>query len=208
MIEHVSKMFQEHPEFAKHPWLVIGKGPSFNTGKMKQFIRRKVPCIATINQAANFMKAIDEKADVAFFHDIEPMLDVEPNRAYAYCLPWVPHFRARPDSRTLEQWRNHTVNLRGPICYSYDLSTTGSELTHFKDQPRIESNCFTYESVLQILGHAGVKEIITCGIDGGSARHPYFVGTHQEEKPSSGYDYQFEAEKKWKAKFGLKIQRL
>lgn len=204
MIPHVLEMFEKEPAFAKHAWLICGKGPSFDSAKAIRFMQQNKTCFGTINQTPN--QFIGMKADLAFYHDIEPMLDTEPNRAYAYCLPWWPHFRAKPDARTIEQWAAHTVNLRGPLLYSYDLGTAAGPIRYVQ-RKMIESHCFTYESVLQILGYAGVREIYTLGIDGGSARHPCFVGTHQEEKPAS-YDYQFEAEKRWKALFNLKIQRL
>ncbi len=206
MIEHVSKVFELNPDFVNNPWLVVGKGPSFNAAKAFHFLdigSKNGVRLATINQTPNHLFAL--KADLAFYHDIEPFLDTKPDRMYACCLPWMPHFRARPDIRTIKDWHSHTVNLRGPLCYSYDLSTTKER--NFPDHPLIESVCFTYETVLQILGYAGVKEIVTLGIDGGSARHPSFSETHQEERPES-YDYQFEAEKKWKAKFNLKIVRM
>jgi hypothetical protein len=157
-------------ELGGDEWLVIGKGPSFDEEKSKELSIRKIG----INQAADVVSC-----DVAISNDWTMLqLWKKPQRSYA--LPSFDHYWNDISILKVLEFLKNAKDLSLDNFWQYDLQTNKRSFL-FPERELIHAYVSTYESVLWILGYAGVRKIITTGIDFGSGGtndyHPTFLGT-------------------------------
>jgi hypothetical protein len=97
------------------------------------------------------------------------------NKAEVLVLPWRPHVDFRPSPLTLEllAQENETLRLldeQGRLLW-YNLHSSHDKQG---DSPVIYAEFFSAEAGLDLLAHAGVRQIRSLGIDGGASYSPEF----------------------------------
>lgn len=179
-------------------WLILGKGPSLRRIKFHDFN------VASINQAIEFYSL----TTLAFFTDLEPVLDIDWDVPASVVLPFYPHWNQQTQNRSLKEILSFFKILRDKDyygeLYSYDLLP--SDYKFFPEKPPIRSYLSTAEVVVETLALMGQKHIYTLGIDGGSDRAPQFKNSYRTvEVP---YDGQFVYLKALEKKYGLVLEKL
>lgn len=143
------------------PWLVFGKGPSFERYKNFDLSKYNTLCMNATSTIID--------CDVAHFIDYETYL-----RCFNKCkgkkiiMPLHPHIKFKP--------RQEPIHFPSDRFIYYDLNTWPS-LTTFP--PVIKARYFSSEAVFNILGLIGVKNIFSLGIDGGKR----YAKNFNDEKP-------------------------
>jgi hypothetical protein len=158
-------------ELGGDEWLVIGKGPSFDEEKSKELSIRKIG----INQAANIIPC-----DIAISNDWALLKYWNtPQRAYA--LPSFDHYWNDMSILKVLEFLKNAKDLDLDNFWQFDLYTNKRSFLFEERNQLIHAYNSTYESVLWLLGYAGVRKIITTGIDFGTGGtedyHPKFLGT-------------------------------
>lgn len=196
MIRHILEA-----QFPRKPWLVAGKGPSLRHFKMewcKEFN------VATINQVATLIPG-----QIAMFIDYEPFIESAPYLSVhgnKVVMPWVPHWREKPNSGTLETYLKFDSSLcaleqADRLC-SFDLRTT-QESPRWPAMSVIQAFNSTSEAVIHILALMGERKIYTIGIDGGMARAAQFQKSYRTYDVN--YDGQFAHIEGLSKTYGLSI---
>ena len=152
------------------PWLILGKGPSFS--KRDSFDLKPYRLIS-INHAVR-----EQPVTVAHVIDadvIDACEDVIEKNAKVVVMPWFPHVKNGPGTKTLEETASKSPALgrlkeQGRLLW-YNLST-GREARD--GSPVVPVKFFSGEAVLNLLAAAGVRKIRSLGVDGGAAYSPKF----------------------------------
>lgn len=169
------KHASDHLRFTQadtRPWLIIGKGPSYRKGIAQEY-RDKGYSVVGINEVVNH-----EVCDYGIFNDIGVAANLTPAAIHttsAFYSPAYPHSFLLPDCLRIDQMAEvgMGLSLMKHKLYGYDLSV--SHTRHFEDShPVIVSICSTFESIIWLLAHAGVKQIATSGIDYSQDYHDTF----------------------------------
>lgn len=159
------------------PWLVVGKGPSCG------YISRVDPAryhVLTLNHACRVVEpSIAHFTDLEAFFDCVPTLD---DRKCAYCLPWYPHVGNAVGRKTL--------NDHGPAVRPKglgDLVSYNSSLAHKLPRnaalPDVRVRHFSAVAAFNILALAGIREIASIGVDGGTG---YAEGFDPKDRLANG----------------------
>lgn len=165
--------------------LLLGKGPSYRPTNPDGYL------IMGINHVVREQHV--HIASIIDFSVIDECGDRILQNADAVFMPYYPHFGFRP-SRELPL---ETVSQSHPILsklreegrlFAYNLSTI-HELVG--DSPVIRARFFTSEACVNLLGHLGIKEIRTLGVDGGKERASTFNDLENVNQ-ERGYDAQWE----------------
>jgi hypothetical protein len=148
----------------KKPWLVLGKGPSYqHVGKvnLSEF------WVCSLNHVVR-----EQRVDLAHIIDIDVATDcaqaIDTNAAYLV-LPFFPHVNHRPTAKSIVEFANEIPLLRklsneGRLVW-YNLSTSNKQVGF---SPVITAKFFSAESAVNILAECGVKTIRSLGVDGGN----------------------------------------
>lgn len=161
----MQSFFEWYAEIAgeSSPWLVLGKGPTFE--KLDEFD------LTDFNLMS--LNHVVEKLPVTAAHIIdldvvESCQDAINRNAQVLVMPWVPHVDNRAGKKTLEE-------LLGESPFLQDLSEQGRLLfyDHLEEPrsgrgPLIRVHFFSSEAAIDLLAKAGVRQIRTLGIDGGT----------------------------------------
>lgn len=147
------------------PWLIFGKGPSFS--KRTEYDLSGYYTLS-LNHAVR-----EQPVTVAHMIDYDVVGAcgefVEKNAKYLV-LPWIPHVNSRPGRKDLgELVRENSIlkkmDEQGRLLW-YNLSTAPRR---HGDSPVIDVRFFSAEAALNLLACAGVRQIRSLGIDGGSS---------------------------------------
>lgn len=198
------------------PWLILGKGPSYDKlwrtegpvrddgYEIRWRIRREYRVIG-LNQAgfqfgAEVVHCIDYEVLTSWRDVLSP--------AAILWMPYEPHFRERGGHGSIRVFMQHDpfllyTEVLGEV-YTYDLF--GSSEKGWPGKTEIYAYCSTFEATLHILSLLGAKEVFTCGIDGGTERHPLFKHDYRREHKS--YDYQKPRIEELKETLGIKVVAL
>ena len=189
--------------------LVLGKGPSLT----RQAYAKAAPehVVVSINQAAAAFPC-----DVAFFIDIEPLFEILDHllttRAVVI-LPW------RPNQRTWRKSRSRP--MKETLA---DLVANEPRLKQLEEQDRLRffhtvapafggegsffpPNLVSLSSLLQLLAEAGVKEVKTLGIDGGTGYSSDIQASKVKTQLQKGYGKQFPILRTIALSRGLRMER-
>lgn len=144
------------------PWLILGKGPSFS--KIWD-IHLEDYYLFGLNHVINKIYC-----NLALFIDLEVIKNLYTWDCDNLIVPYHPHLNCRPTNRTLKEWIVVESYLEffanGDRLYTYDLSTyKGNDKIGGTE---IRTRYFSAESAFRILINAGVKQIHSLGIDGGT----------------------------------------
>ena len=173
------------------PWLILGKGPSF--GLRSQFDLSRFHLLS-LNHVVR-----EQPVRVAHVIDLDVIqacgAAIQKN-AQVLVLPWYPHDRNFPGHRTLEEIANELpvlsqLNDEGRLLW-YDLST--APIRHGSG-PVIQATYFSAEAALNLLALAGVRQVRSLGLVGGSAYGGAFEDLRNSTLLANGranFDQQFE----------------
>lgn len=171
------------------PWLILGKGPTF--------ARKDQIDLASYNLVALNHAVREQEVDVAHVIDIdviEDLGDIIADHCRYLLMPRVPHVRSRPGPLPLESYLAASPVLRrmdeeGRLVW-YNAATGPK----YDESPVIDVRFFSSEAVLSILGHLGVREVRTLGVDGGASYSASFkteIGTTLLSNGRPSFDEQF-----------------
>jgi hypothetical protein len=192
--------------FPARPWLVIGKGPTFD--------RRDRFDLGEYNTVGLNHVVQQVTVDVAHVIDIGVVADCAESlraRCTWLVMPRWPHEASRPGSRMLEEWFDDVPVLRelderGRLVW-YNGITGRPEA----GSPVIDTGEFSSEAVLRILGRMGARTVRTLGIDGGRAyanAFEHLAAATLLENGAPAFDVQFERMLAIAAQFDLDVSPL
>lgn len=154
----------------KKPWLVLGKGPSYQhvaRVDLSEF------WVCSLNHVVR-----EQRVDLAHIIDIDVAIDcaqaIEKNAGYLV-LPFFPHVNHRPTAKSIVEFANEIPLLmklsnEGRLVW-YNLSTSNKQVGC---SPVIIAKFFSAESAVNILAECGVKTIRSLGVDGGITYASHF----------------------------------
>jgi hypothetical protein len=196
---------QDRGDFgADHPWLVVGKGPSFALYQSELASSHRV---MALNHA---MRGI--KAHVGHAIDIEVIEHVtlaELAGVEFLCLPWIPHVRRsrlfgggkvvfEPGSLDLLQHAEQNPVLRHflekgrLVSYNFCSADATRRAGGF---PLVHGHSFSAAVAVRLLAQTGNKTIRTLGVDGGSDYATSFADIEEKVKlqttAQTSFDSQF-----------------
>ena len=167
------------------PWIILGKGPSFN----------RILDINT-NQYYTFclnhtMSIVD--GDIGHIIDLEVLDEIEDVGCFSLIVPYHPHINSKPTKRNLRDWIKEKPILQyyekfGKL-FTYNLSTW--KLAHLKDYPIVLTRYFSAETAFRILIAGGAKVIYSLGIDGGTEYSSQFKNLKPLRNGRRSFDDQF-----------------
>lgn len=172
------------------PWLILGKGPSFS--KRDQFDVGRFHLLslnhAVREQSVKVAHAID-------YDVVEACGEAIDKNAEVLVLPWYPHRQNRPGNETLGELARKNVLLRGLAEQGRLLWYNHSLAPRFRDDsPVVPVRFFSSEAVLNLLATAGVCQVRSLGIDGGTDYSIQFQDLRGRTLLSNGwpsFDIQF-----------------
>jgi len=145
------------------PWLVLGKGPTFE--KYVDYDMANFNVMSLNHVVQNI------KVDVAHIIDLDVVNDCQEalnKNAKIVVMPWVPHINQRPTRITLNE-----LVLKHPfltylaknkrLFYYHHI-----EKYRFGADPLVDVFYFSSEAAIDLLSKAGASKIRTLGIDGGN----------------------------------------
>lgn len=169
------------------PWLILGKGPSFDRHVEFPNIDRDFHTI-TLNHASR-----NRNAEVGHMIDANVLDEVDgwADRVKFILMPWQPHVNFGPTAKTLDQFAAEHPVLRdfeaqGRLLW-YNLSTGKRPRL---GSPTVLVNFFSAEAVVRLLAMAGVKKIRTLGVDGGKTYAQAFKDIQPFRGGHTTFDYQ------------------
>lgn len=184
------------------PWCVLGKGPSFRR-------RGEIEGLAQRYQLLGLNHVCREQA-VHVTHVIDAnVLDEVPgiwSRTGYLVMPWHPHVDFRPSPRTLAEFaREHAVLgrlEREERLLWYNASTWQGAPRN--GSPKVKVVWFSAEAAVRLLAMAGVTEVRTLGIDGGSRYADDFKDLPPFRGGHTSFDLQTAEIRKTVEEFGLR----
>ena len=162
---------------ADRPWLILGKGP---TSDLFETIDETKYHVLTLNHACRIPKtvALAHFVDIEAFHECGNKLAQDET---SVCLPWYPHTASAAGTRTLIDYCSLLSDefpklqslgwlLARDRLFSYNASTASNRKVHKPNQhlPSIRLRFFSAVGAFNLLAAAGLKTIVTLGVDGGS----------------------------------------
>lgn len=182
------------------PWLICGKGPSFNP----VYANKESYNLLTLNQVVR-------EVDTEFCHIIDSEVlrdvgDIIEKRAKYLVMPYHPHIGHRADLRmTLQRmidfnWYPVLKKMadQGRLL-AYNLSTIPVTKS---PSPVVEARWFSAEAAVSIIANMGCKEIRTLGVDGGYDQSKTFIDL-KNHNTDRGYDRQWAGIRRLIAKHNL-----
>lgn len=178
---------QQEPE---RPWLILGKGPSY--GHRTRFDLTRYHLLS-LNHAVR-----EQRVRLAHMIDLE-VVDACGQALFDHArhviLPWYPHVRNAPGSRSLaelvpEHPLLRRLELEGRLLW-YDLSTAARR---HGPGPVVQATYFSAEAAVDLLARAGVRRVRSLGVDGGQAYSGEFADLHGRTLLVNGqptFDLQF-----------------
>jgi hypothetical protein len=189
----------------KKPWLILGKGPTSDLLRPEDSDRFH---IFSLNHACLVCRpAIAHFVDWAPFLETYQALKALSTRQVV-CLPWRPHLDCRPTKRDLASLLGELPadvwDLR--IC-SYN-APAGRPLGRRVDLPDVAVHYFSAEAGFAALGLAGVREVHSLGVDGGTQYGKKFDGKDRLANGRTSFDVQFGRIEQTLKRYGMKHVRL
>lgn len=140
------------------PWLVIGKGPSFdNIGKVDLDKYH----IVGLNH-------VMYKVDCLLGHaiDLEVLSSSEKPKCKFLVMPMEPHVRFKPCGDSLDNlFKVKSATVDVPVLW---YNSSRSLPLMIRSGPMVRVKLFSAVAVVNLLANAGVKEIFTLGVDEGT----------------------------------------
>lgn len=175
------------------PWCVLGQGPSFD--RIEQVDLRGYNILA-LNRSIKHAYV-----SMVSFIDMQALKDCHMAalaHAHTVVMPWHPHIHSKADPRTLADWLDCNAPFGDTLrdlaedgrLLSYN-STTAGKLPKHKGLPTIGVRYFSGVAAFALLAAAGVKEISTLGLDGGTDYSKLFSVETCLDNGRKSFDVQF-----------------
>ena len=163
-MQSVFEWFQQNRQFVNHPWLILGKGPSFS--KRNDFDLSTFLMLSLNHVVREQPVKLAHIIDLDVVHDLGEIL--ERNADYLV-MPWRPHIHNRPATCDLSELSISNPTLRnlkqqGRLLW-YNLSSSQAR----EGSPVVKARYFSAEGALNMLALAGVRTVRSLGIDGGAS---------------------------------------
>jgi hypothetical protein len=189
-------------------YLVVGKGPSFQSRKINDFCDRNNFGLISLNNSCDGLKhrpelmVCHDLAAVTLWGELIYNCDLVALPVYPH-LPWqVPNpSRVEYFVETNRYLREMRVDRRLGVFDLRSAVLIGKRL--FPNHPYMESIATIFETAVQLLALKGIKHFYTIGVDGGTQTHEDFKVWSDYSNPYSGQDPQVDSFKK---KWGLTIE--
>jgi hypothetical protein len=152
-------------DFNQKPWLVLGKGPSY---QRIGDVRLEDFYTCSLNHVVR-----EHRVDLAHMIDIDVVADcswaIDQNAA-CLALPFFPHVNHRPTTKNILEFATEIPVLgklkkEGRLVW-YNLSTSNKRVG---SSPMIVAKFFSAESAVNVLVECGAKTIRSLGVDGGNS---------------------------------------
>ncbi len=152
-------------DFNQKPWLVLGKGPSY---QRIGDVRLEDFYTCSLNHVVR-----EHRVDLAHMIDIDVVADcswaIDQNAA-CLALPFFPHVNHRPTTKNILEFATEIPVLgklkkEGRLVW-YNLSTSNKRVG---SSPMIVAKFFSAESAVNVLAECGAKTIRSLGVDGGNS---------------------------------------
>lgn len=144
------------------PWLLLGKGPSF--------ARRDEHDLTAFNTMSLNHAVLAERVDVAHILDfdvLEACADALPSQCRFVLIPRHPNISFSPSRLTAGELLAHVPQV-GEMAREGRVVVYDRHEVRARTSPTIRVWYFSAEAALDALGHMGVKQVRTLGIDGGT----------------------------------------
>lgn len=198
----------------KAPWLVVGKGPSFDKLSGLNF---KAYCSLALNHAVSSRPDFDyvHVTDFDVFDKIKESLLSNKTKLV---VPYFLHSNNKPskflsaDTLVSDKAKPHNdlflkLMTEGRL-FTYNSSQSKS-LCKRKDLGKpVIVKYFSGVVAVNLLGQSGVKQITLVGIDGGNSYSGFFSGLTPLTNGRKNFDVQFNEIKKSIKQFGLNLERI
>ncbi|MFZ2725569.1 MAG: glycosyltransferase [Methylococcaceae bacterium] len=195
-MKNIEQLFIEQPEFKQKPWLIIGKGPSY---QHLENLDLSAYHVLTLNHVITAQKAkISHLIDLDVFENCS--IEIDKNADYLI-MPFYPHVNNQPSRLSLKKLIKKLPLLQKldneNRLYWYDHLGIKALLRHGlcpKSLHRqIRVSAFSAEAAVDILSSYGIKDISTIGVDGGVNYHSSFDKTNTLlSNGQTSFDNQFE----------------
>ncbi|MGZ8190250.1 MAG: glycosyltransferase [Methylococcaceae bacterium] len=196
-MKNITKLFASDHLLYEKPWLIVGKGPSF---ELINDIDLSAYNVLALNHVISQTSAkISHLIDIDVFEDCAE--DIYAQAEYLV-IPYYPHSDNQPGKLSLPQLVNKLpllgkMNQEGRLFW-YDHLGINALLRHGKMPVRLNRQIrvtyFSAEAAIDILATQGIKSIRTLGVDGGSSYSRIFDQTCPYTRLSNGnisFDSQF-----------------
>lgn len=182
----------KNKEYAKKPWLIIGKGPSYR--KLNDELSRNYNTVSlnhvVRNNVVDFSHIID--IDVV----AECGSEIYKNASYLV-MPFYPHVNNKATGRTLYEFFEDYPCLKKMSDEKRLLWYNSSSSKLRRDEYQvIPVRYFSADAVVALLAYSGVKNMRTIGVDGGGAYNHSFDDMKDKTLLSNGqpsFNVQFRA---------------
>lgn len=178
-VDHVRELTAATPR----PWLVVGKGPTADYICRVDADRYHV---LTLNHACLLVPPA-----VAHFVDAEALESCRHQLLRLGChvaLPWHPHRKYRPHADTLADYP--WAGEFGPRLLAYNATTAG-RLPRHPALPMLRLRYFSAVAAFNVLIAAGVRNICSIGVDGGTGYAEAFDKKTRLANGQKTFDVQF-----------------
>lgn len=171
-------------------WVVLGKGPTFSDWRKTPGAVRSLYHVLGLNHVNQ-----RQICDVMHFTDWSAFVDCRADiRKFpgALVMPWRPHVDHRPGSLSLSQRLDEDEVLQ-EFDQAGRLGSYNSSLAKHPNPNlrRVPVRLFSAVAGVSLLLEAGVKEIVTAGIDGGTGYAKGFDDKDRLANGRSSFDAQF-----------------
>jgi hypothetical protein len=178
----------------KGPWLVLGTGPATDdVALVKTWAERHFTM--TLARACKLVRPT-----VALFMDMEPYQEslfkwLDPETPV--CLPWHPHVGCKPCPDTLQDFVSRggvfsvprvTVTIKHLLSFN---STTAGKLPPNPELRTVKVRHFSAVAAFNLLALAGVTEVYSLGVDGGTGYGKAFDPKDRLRNGRKDFDAQF-----------------
>jgi hypothetical protein len=162
------------------PWLLLGKGPSFE--------RRGDYDLSGYNTMSLNHAVLAQQVDVAHMLDfdvVEACAQALPNQCRFLLLPRHPNVSFAPSRLSLDELLRYVPEVAAMAAQGrvlvYDREGVGR-----RADPAVRVRYFSAEAALDALGHMGVRQVRTLGIDGGTSYAPAFQDLDASTRLANG----------------------
>jgi len=191
VVTHVHTLTRARPR----PWLVVGKGP---TADHLPAVDQTQYHVLTLNHACRVVPA----PAVCHFVDVEAVDACKARLAElagtetAVCLPWHPHHKFRAGEMDLGDWLD--LGWYGDVLNPYRAAgrlltynaTTAHKLPRLPGCHTVTLKAFGAVAAFNILVLAGVTQIHSLGVDGGTGYGAAFDGVDRLANGRPNFDAQ------------------
>jgi hypothetical protein len=189
-VESFFSWSRKQPEWQR-PWLILGKGPSFERLRDYELSRYS---LMSLNHVVDSVKVI--AAHMIDIDVVNSCYESIQNNAEVLVLPWVPHKDNRPGNYNLSELIEESeflaqMNSEGRLLYYHHLPNQ-----MFGGDPLVNVKYFSAEAAIDLLAKAGVSQLRTLGVDGGSSYSSSFSHLTEKTLLSNGrrtFNKQFES---------------